>query len=67
MPKREKIWKVEAEVELEVPRDMVNDVKSLEKELNGEFVKVKGGQYENIAMGCITKVGKISPSQRTWE
>lgn len=67
MAKREKIWKVEAIVELEVPKDIVDDVKSLEKELNGEFIKVKGGQYENAAWGHITKVNKISSGSRTLE
>jgi len=34
----------------------------IKKDLEGEFVKVKSGVYENMAMGEIVKVTKISLS-----
>ena len=63
----EEIWKVRAIVELEVPKDIVDDVEKLSGELTGEFVKVKGGQYENIAFGFITAIDNISSDTREWK
>jgi hypothetical protein len=39
----------------------------IKKDLEGEFVKVKSGVYENMAMGWITEVKKISLGTRTWK
>jgi len=39
----------------------------IKKDLEGEFVKVKSGVYENMAMGWITEVKKISLGLRKWE
>jgi hypothetical protein len=86
---KERIYKVEAVVELEIPVDELpmTTVKSIDeissneavegklvqlhtrikKDLEGECVKVKSGVYENIAMGWITEVKKISLGTRTWE
>ena len=64
---KEDIWTVEVTVKLEVPKEMVDDVDKLSKDLDGEFVKVKGGCYENAAFGHITNVGKINSETRTWE
>ena len=63
----EEIYKVEVTVELEVPKDMVDDVQKLSEELIGKFVKVKEGLYENAAFGFITGIGEISSSTRGWE
>lgn len=63
---KEDIYRVEVTVELEVPKDMVTDNEQLGKELAGEFVKVKGGKYEDTASGFITSVGKISSDVREW-
>lgn len=63
----EEIWKVKATVELEVPKDIVEDVGKLREELTGEFVKVKGGQYENIAFGYITAITSINSDTREWK
>lgn len=63
----EEIWKVEATVEIEVPKDIVEDVERLGRELTNELVKVKGGQYENIAFGFITAINSINPDTREWE
>jgi len=67
MTRKEDVWKVEATVELEVPASMVVDAEKLGEELTGEFIKVKGGVYENAAFGSITGVSKISPDVREWE
>lgn len=67
MTEKEEIWKVEATVELEVPKDIVDDVDKLSEELIGIFIKVKEGQYENIAFGYITNIGKISSEVRVWD
>ena len=67
MTVKEDIYKVEATVELEVPMSMVDDLEKLGEELTGEFIKVKGGLYENAAFGSITGVSKISPDVREWE
>jgi len=39
----------------------------IKKDLEGEFVKVKSGVYENMAMGWIVEVKKISLGTRTWK
>ncbi len=63
----EEIYKVKATIELEVPKDMVEDVGKLREELIGEFVKVKGGPYENAAFGFITNVEEVTSGTREWE
>ena len=39
----------------------------IKKDLEGEFVKVKSGVYENMAMGEIVEVKTISLGLRKWE
>lgn len=39
----------------------------IKKDLEGEFVKVKSGVYENMAIGWITEVKKISLGLRKYE
>lgn len=39
----------------------------IKKDLEGEFVKVKSGVYDNMAMGWITEVKGISLGLRKWE
>ena len=56
---KQKIWRVKAEVELDVPRE--GDVLSQE-ELVGQLLKVKSGRYENIALGWITKILEAHPT-----
>lgn len=63
----EEIYKVEATVDIEVPKDMVEDAEKLSEELIGEFVKVKGGSYENAAFGFISAVKSITLGTREWE
>ena len=63
----EEIWNVKATIEIEVPKDIVDDVKKLSEDLIGEFVKVKGGQYENIAFGYITNTEEATSGTREWE
>jgi len=39
----------------------------IKKDLEGEIVKVKSGVYENLAIGEIVEVKKISLGIRKWE
>ena len=39
----------------------------IKKDLEGEIVKVKSGVYENMAIGEIVEVKRISLGSRKWE
>lgn len=90
-PELEEIIKIEAVVELEIPKDAIpmaaidsiEEISSpeaaegklvqlhvpehIKKDLEGELIKVKSGIYENMAIGWITEVKKISLGIRKWE
>lgn len=51
--KTEKNYLVRVVATLAVPYDVVEDEKTLAADICHEFIKVKGGLYENIAFGFV--------------
>ena len=45
----------------EISKKDIRSLKTLSKDLKGEFVKVKSGEYDNLAMGFIEEINKITP------
>jgi hypothetical protein len=51
--KKPKTTKVIVTAELEIENDLIYDKFSLLKDLDGEFIKIKSGAYDNIACGYV--------------
>jgi len=56
-----------AVVEFSVPKRFLDDGELDQESLIGEFVKIKGGQYENLVCGNVESVGDVRDEDTEYE